>query len=722
MKRANLLLTDQSSSGSKMATTGQANHTGSTRTKAAKGLFSHFMFLASLLLITLLTSGKAYAQYSHTINLDPAVTHITISQTDEKEAKLSAAAGFVLPNTLTEVEMGDGTMLTADDDYTYVPLTGVITIDQVTANIVITATAKATLNTLTYALAGGAASDNILEAGKMIYEVSDLAYTTAATVTLGGTVESGVAITTPQAANIEKQADGTQQATAEIEVTASAGDATPTTYTVTLNFKKDELTAVSAPVPGDFDARMADEDAAVAALNAKGLTAAITTNSGAENEPLTVTWTYDNSENGNADYNPAGGESHNFTWTVTLPETLANTASTELTGTVAVANIAASADTKLATLTYQIGDDQTAIAIISDVEANTDATKYDVSLPTTVDKAASLTVNATPNDELTSIAYDNQTVTLDANKATVTLTITPESSAARTVAVNFTRTPSAVATLASLKYQIGDATPVDMPQFTLEGTSYEVALHYTVIDGTTITLTPVATDAVNAAITGETTVTLSGGTGTTTLTVTAEDKTTQEVEITFNVAKEKILFITAPTAPVLTADDANADAVLAKVSTIKNVQITTESGAPTELPIGWELKGGTEFNKNHGAKNVYTWAIAPEKYANYDLADEVVASGDITVVNFIEAITGNQTDVTINNENPYTEIGNSNPEGETTTAKNVTVSTPLDNLSFNNVEVSENVTVGAAVVVIDFNDTKITGTLSLNENTTFGSE
>ena len=721
MKRANLLLTDQPSSGSKMATTGLSTPSGSTRTKATKGLFSHFMFLASLLLITLLTSGKAYA-FDYTIDLATGVTHITISQTGEKEATLSAATGFALPDKLEEVKMGVETILTAEaGDYTYVPSTGVITIGEeypFSANIEITATANATLSTLTYTLAGGdPVTINTFAAGQTEYVISDLDYTTAATVTLDGTVESDLAITTPQAANIEKQADGTQQVTAEIEVTATAGDATPTTYKVTLNFNKDELTEVTAPVPGDFEARMEDKEKAVDALNAKGLTATITTKSTAENAPLPVVWTYDKSENGTMDYNPAGGETHYFTWTVTLPETLANTAGTILTGKVSVANIAASTDTKLATLTYQIGDDPTAIEIISGAEANTEASKYDVVLPATFDKTVRLTVNANPNDQLTSIAYSSQSVTLDNNKATVTLTITPESETARTVAVNFTRTPSAVATLASLKYQIGDATAIDMPEFAPEKTSYEIALPYTTTDGTTITLTPVATDAVNAAITGETTVTISGGTGTTTLTVTAEDKTTQEVEITFNVAKEKILSITAPTAPVLTADDANAnaDAVLAKVSTIENVQITTESGAPTELPIGWELKGGTEFNKNHGAKNVYTWAIAPEKYTNYDLADEVVASGDITVVNYIEAITGDLTDVEISADDPYTEVGNSDSQ-TTTKANNVTVSTPLENLSFNNVEVSENVTVGADVAAIDFNNTKITGKLSLNEN------
>lgn len=106
MKRANLLLTDQSSSGSKMATTGLSTPSGSTRTKAAKGLFSHFMFLASLLLIALLTSGKALAEtYDHTITLaaDEPTCHLSIDRTGEKTVTLTAAVGYSLPTEFNTV-------------------------------------------------------------------------------------------------------------------------------------------------------------------------------------------------------------------------------------------------------------------------------------------------------------------------------------------------------------------------------------------------------------------------------------------------------------------------------------------------------------------------------------------------------------------------------------------------------------------------------------------
>lgn len=80
MKRVNLLSIDQSSSESKMATTGQTTPAGSTRTKAAKGLFSHLMFLAGLLLIALLTSGKAQAQDTYTVAV--VGSNITVNPSD----------------------------------------------------------------------------------------------------------------------------------------------------------------------------------------------------------------------------------------------------------------------------------------------------------------------------------------------------------------------------------------------------------------------------------------------------------------------------------------------------------------------------------------------------------------------------------------------------------------------------------------------------------------
>ena len=87
MKRANLLLTDQPSSKSKMATTGHSTPSGSARTKTAKGLFSHFMFLASLLLISLLTSGKMLA------------TEYTVTLADAENCGLSVSPGTTDGNT-----------------------------------------------------------------------------------------------------------------------------------------------------------------------------------------------------------------------------------------------------------------------------------------------------------------------------------------------------------------------------------------------------------------------------------------------------------------------------------------------------------------------------------------------------------------------------------------------------------------------------------------------
>ena len=106
MKRVNLLSTDQSSSEVKMTTTGLSTPSGSTRTKATKGLFSHFMFLAGLLLIALLTSGKALAEtYDHTITLaaDEPTCHLSIDRTGEKTVTLTAAVGYSLPTEFNTV-------------------------------------------------------------------------------------------------------------------------------------------------------------------------------------------------------------------------------------------------------------------------------------------------------------------------------------------------------------------------------------------------------------------------------------------------------------------------------------------------------------------------------------------------------------------------------------------------------------------------------------------
>lgn len=62
MERVNLLSTDQSSSEVRMATTGQTNHTGSTRTKATQALISHFMFLAGVMFFCVAAFGEGGRQ------------------------------------------------------------------------------------------------------------------------------------------------------------------------------------------------------------------------------------------------------------------------------------------------------------------------------------------------------------------------------------------------------------------------------------------------------------------------------------------------------------------------------------------------------------------------------------------------------------------------------------------------------------------------------------
>ena len=706
MERVNLLSTDQSSSEVRMTATGQ-NHTG-TRTRAAKGLFSHFMLLAGVILIALLTSGKAYANdFTHTITLDGGVTHISISQTDEKVATLTADAGYTLPTTLT-VKMGSSATLTVDVDYTYVSSTGEITIGEeytVSDNIVITATAiaDASLTSLTYTLGEGSpASVTGFAATTTTYDLT-VDYTAETSVTLNGEAADGSTIGTPVAANIVKQEDGTQKATATIEVTSNNGGQS-TTYTVNFTFNKAKITAVTAPSDMTLTGRVSSENDVIAQLPK---TVTVTTDDPTVTS-LDITW-----ECKGDNFSAAAAAQNTFTWTATVPETLDVNGQT-VTNDITVTNVAASTDTKLAKLIYTIGDDETESVIFDEVELDATAQKYDVPLLATVAKDATIKVTATPNDQVTSVTYDHQSIALSDNKATINLTITPESGTPRSVAVNFTRAKSTVATLASLKYQIGTATAIGMPEFAPDGTSYEVALPYTTADGTVITLLAVATDAANATITGETTVTLSKGTGSTTLTVTPEEGTAQTVTITFNVSKEKILSITAPTAPVL-EKAMTAEEVLAKVNAIEKVAITTESGAPTELPISWALKAETVFKTQHGAKNEYTWTIAPEKYANYDLAKEVKTSGDITVVNFIDAIKEDMPDgVTIDENNPYTQIGEEDAK-ETITVKEVIVSTPLDNLSFNNVKVAEKLSLNKKVTQILLNKASV-GEVTLDAN------
>ena len=449
MKRANLLLTDQPSAGSKMATTGLSTPSGSTRTKATKGLFSHFMFLASLLLITLLTSGKALA-FTHNITLadNEETCHITINQTGEKTATLTASVGYSLPTDFTTVMMG-ATALTYTTDaaegetYLYNPGNGQVTINAaaITDDIVITATAlssDATLSDLKYQL-GTTKAENVegFAPGTEEYNLTDIAFTKEANVTLVGTLnDPNASITKKEAADITTETDGTQSAEATIIVTAQDKKTTKT-YTVNLTFVKDELTAVTPPTAEALTGRKDNANDAVDELNGRSIKTAITTQSGAENEKQDVTWSFDETAN-SGPYKTAGGESNKFKWEITLPETLANTKETSLTGNIDIDNVDAATENALTKLEYQLAGKTSDITL--DEAAGGDKT-YTVSLLNGTEDG-DITVTATTSEYAKITGANGQpfssgTVTLISGTATLVLTVTSESGATRTVTITF---------------------------------------------------------------------------------------------------------------------------------------------------------------------------------------------------------------------------------------------------------------------------------------------
>ena len=454
MKRANLLLTDQSSSGSKMATTGLSTPSGSTRTKATKGLFSHFMFLASLLLITLLTSGKAYAEtYTITLTGGEEASHITVKipggGSQDKTVKtftLQASVGYSLPTTLEDVDMNSGTKLTKVEDaieantYRYDSSTGEVTINAaaITGDIVITATAlssDATLSDLKYQL-GTTKAENVegFAPGTEEYNLTDIAFTKEANVTLVGTLnDPNASITKKEAADITTETDGTQSAEVTIIVTAQDKKTTKT-YTVNLTFNKDELIAVTSPTAEALTGRKDNANDAVTELNGRSIKTAITTQSGAENEKQDVTWSFDETAN-SGPYKTAGGESNKFKWEITLPATLANTKGTLLTGNIDIDNVDAATDNKLTKLQYQLAGKTSDITLEESAEDKT----YTVSLLNGTEDG-DITVTATTSEYATINGGTNQfsgTATLSGGTATLVLTVTSESGAARTVTITF---------------------------------------------------------------------------------------------------------------------------------------------------------------------------------------------------------------------------------------------------------------------------------------------
>lgn len=258
MNRVNLLSTDQSSSEVKMTTTGFSTTSGSTRTKAAKGLFSHFMFLASLLLITLLTSGKALAQTSYNVTLaDAEGCGLTVSPntTDGSETKFTLTAKEAgthkAPTEGVTVDM----VGTDPVEFTYEE--GAITITSgITGDITITAVAEtkstdATLSDLTYSGAEGPAIT--LEGGKFAYTVELTEFVADETdITVTPTVTATDLAT---ASPVTVTYTGTETV-ATITVTAENTDVTQN-YTITFK-SKDKLATITPIEVAQLGARYDD--------------------------------------------------------------------------------------------------------------------------------------------------------------------------------------------------------------------------------------------------------------------------------------------------------------------------------------------------------------------------------------------------------------------------------------------------------------------------------
>lgn len=720
-------MTDQPLSEKGMATTGQTT-TGAKRTTVLNNRFSHLVFLFGVLLITLLTSGKAMAD-NYTITLSGSNLTIEGGSTSLEQAvetktfTLVAEHGFKLPevSNITVTKTGGGTVNNGggDDEWSYE--NGTITLGNtvdLSSGITVTASgvalsSDATLSALTYAndnISSGA-PQNVPSFSEITIPDITLDYKSSldgSTITMSGTcTDTKASITVNDGATISNG-----EATATVTVTAE--DESTKDYVVNFKVANDKLISITAPSV-TLSERVASKEDALKILNSGSNNQFALVTKGGQNITVKGAWTFDE------EFDNKGGVSNDFTWTIDEDKLTTNKLDqndVELTGTKSVTNAAASTDATLATLTYSVGDESQGAVTGFEAEHTATPQTYSVELPSGTAPDAEITVEATANDERAKVASEGGfAATLDAQgEAIITFTVTSESEAVRTITVNFTTAKSNVATLKELKYTIGEGEdPVEVENFKADGTSYTITLPYTTADNATITLLPVATDN-GATITGEKIVTLSEGAGNTTLTVTAADEeTTQEVTINFTTAKEKILSITAPTAPVLEAAK-NETEVKEIVDAIDKVAVTSEGGNLTELPITWVLDD--EFDVTPGKKNTYTWTITAGSYDNYDINDQAT-TGEIEVTNFIPAVVGEEESVTIDSDHPVDKIGNGS--NLTTIENDVTISSgaKIEQLTLDNVTVGGELVIEETVNEIVLKDATIPAvTLATGKTTT----
>ncbi|KKB45854.1 hypothetical protein HMPREF1212_05010 [Parabacteroides sp. HGS0025] len=734
MNRVNLLSTDQSSSGSKMTTTGQANHTGSTRTKAAKGLFSHFMFLASLLLITLLTSGKVLAQ-----NVNVTVTDAKLTVTPEEITKgasgasiilgvaPSSAQAYKLPTEITGITVNGGTVNKVEagvveeaDGFTYsagqITIGSNVTIDgavEITAAAVEKST-DVTLSDLTYSGAEGPAIT--LEGGKFAYTVELTEFVADETsITLTPTV-TATGLATASETSITYSGIETE---AKITVTA---ENTTVTQEYTITFKsKDKLATVERIDVAQLSARYSTSAAALEAAefveNATVTSTRTTVNS------LPITWSYDAADNDGHDYNAAGGVTNNFRWELALGELVNPDPAVEITGTVEVANVDANTSTDLSEFTYTVPQGEA-----TPVGGNLNEDQYNIELSYKTALNAEITVNVASTDYATAKVGQGEpakafTVTLDGGTGSLELIITAEDGIQnRTVTINFTvgaKPASTDASISKLSYQIEDGEVVDINapkeaetatnDVTVPFNTTSVKVSVTPTDkGATVALTDEQAPSVNdlpaeEAVTPTTfEVPITGATTVFKFTITAEDGVTKKnFSITFTVEDEKITEVTVPATYKLPEVAADIEAVKLLLAKMEGVTIKT-NGGNTDLKLEWSYDAADNDNESHtegafnaagGATNVFTWTI---QSALDVIAGGVEKTGKTTVTN-LKVVTGEVTDVEITEQNPVDKIGDGGTTPTTIETVIVAAGTSAKQLTIDNATVSSALTLNESI-------------------------
>ena len=737
MKRVNLLSTDQSSSEVKMTTTGLSTPSGSTRTKATKGLFSHFMFLASLLLITLLTSGKALAE-----NVNVTVTDAKLTVTPEEITKgasgasitlgvaPSSAQAYKLPTEITGITVNGGTVNKVEagvveetDGFTYsagqITIGSNVTID---GDVAITAEAVAkstdvTLSDLTYSGAEGPAIT--LDPAEFAYTVELTEFVADATdITVTPTVTAtGLATASP----VTISYSGTQSV-ATITVTA---ENTTVTQDYTITFKsKDKLVSVTPIVVTQLGIRYENEAAVITALQSSNANATVTSTRTTVSE-LNITWSYDVADNASADYNPAGGATNKFRWTLPVElGGLVNPEAVAVTGTVEVKNVTASASTELSTLTYAIAQGE-ATAVASDGDLSKE--QYSVELPFGTAANAEITVNVASTDFATAKVDQNApatefTVTLVNGVGSLVLTITAEDGIqTRNVTVNFSigaKPASTDATISKLSYQIGggDAVEIGTPQEAGSGTNdvtvpfntTSVKVSVTPTDkGATVALTDEQAPSVNDLPTEEVVtpttfdVPITGATTVFKFTITAEDGVTKKnFSITFTVDDEKITEVTVPATYKLPEVAADIEAVKLLLAKMEGVTIKT-NGGNTDLKLEWSYDAEDNKDGNHedgafsaagGATNVFTWTVQ----SALDVTGAALKTGKTTVTN-LSVITGETKKVEIDGQHPVDKIGDGGTTPTTIETVIVAAGTNAEQLTIDNATVSTALTLNESV-------------------------